>query len=221
MSKTGRPGDAYGRGMENTLTPDRTDDHSGSADDRDILDTLTSVLARTTGLIGEVRSQDLALPTPCTDFDVRDLLEHMTTWIQVFDATVNDRPLPFDPMTHTVGGRYAEVFGIAADGVLTGLHTNGWDRPMTMTGSPLPGQVVLAMLQMEYLGHGWDLSRATGSADPYTDHEAEVALAAARSIVSPEYRGTGMFGPEVILPPGAPVMDRCMAFVGRDPAWIA
>ena len=115
MSKTGRPGDAYGRGMENTLTPDRTDDHSGSADDRDILDTLTSVLARTTGLIGEVRSQDLALPTPCTDFDVRDLLEHMTTWIQVFDATVNDRPLPFDPMTHTVGGRYAEVFGIAAD----------------------------------------------------------------------------------------------------------
>lgn len=201
--------------MDYTLAPARSRAHL------DRLDSLASMLTRTAQIVADVGPEDLDLPTPCTDFDVRALLEHMTTWIQVFDATVNDRPLPFDPMTHTVGGSYAEVFATASDGVMTGLRTSGWDRMMTMTGSPIPGEFVLSMLLMEYLGHGWDLSRATGIADPYTDDEAEVALAAARAIVSPEYRGTGMFGPEVILPPGAPVMDRCMAFVGRDPHWIA
>ena len=185
------------------------------------LTTLGSMLRRTAALIAAVQPSDLAAPTPCTDFDVEHLLEHMTTWVQVFDATVHDRPLPFDPSSHVVGGDYARVFTTAADGILEGLRGSGWDHMMTMTGSPLPGELVLNMLLMEYVSHGWDLARALGADIPYTDDEALVALAAAQAIIAPEYRGTGMFEAAVTVPADAPAMDRAMAFVGRDPAWSA
>jgi len=185
------------------------------------LTTLGSMLNRTSRLIAAVHPSALAAPTPCPDFDVERLLEHMTTWVQVFDATVNDRPLPFDPGTYVVGGDYAGVFTTAADGILEGLWASGWERMMTMTGSPIPGELVLNMLLMEYVGHGWDLARAIGAPVPYTDGEALVALAAAQAIIAPEYRGTGMFEAEVPVPVDAPALDRAMAFVGRDPAWSA
>lgn len=201
LSKTGDRPRPYRRAMDDTLT------------------TLGSMLNRTAALIAAVQPTDLARPTPCTDFDVEHLLEHMTTWVQVFDATVHDRPLPFDPSSHTVGADYARVFTTAADGILEGLWASGWDRMMTMTGSPLPGELVLNMLLMEYVGHGWDLARAIGAPVPFTDDEARVALVAAQAIIAPEYRGTGMFDAEVPVPADAPAMDRAMAFVGRDPAW--
>lgn len=68
---------------------------------------------------------------------------------------------------------------------------------MTMTSSPLPGEFVVNMLLMEYVGHGWDLCRATGRESPYSDHEADAALTAAQAILQPQYRGTGMFEAEV------------------------
>lgn len=200
---------AYRRAMDITLAPD------------DTLTTLESMLTRTTALMESVQPADLAAPTPCTDFDVEQLLEHMTTWAQVFDSTVNDRPLDFDPMTHVVGGDYARVFATASDGIVAGLRDGGWDRMMTMTASPIPGEMVLNMLLMEYLAHGWDLARAMGVAAPYTEQEAIVALRAAQAIIAPEYRGTGMFDDEVHVAADAPALNRCMAFVGRDPAWRA
>ena len=90
---------------------------------------------------------------------------------------------------------------------------------MTMTSSPLPGEFVVNMLLMEYIGHGWDLCRATGQASPYSDHEATAALTAARAILQPQYRGTGMVEAEVIVPDDAAPMDRFVAFLGRDPHW--
>lgn len=185
------------------------------------LTTLGSMLNRTSRLIASVQPSALAAPTPCQDFDVEHLLEHMTTWVQVFDATVNDRPLSFDPGTYVVGGDYAGVFTIAADGILEGLWASGWARMMTMTGSPIPGELVFNMLLMEYVGHGWDLARAIGVPVPYSAEEAVVALAAAQAIIAPEYRGTGMFGDEVQVPDDAPAIDRAMAFIGRNPAWSA
>jgi hypothetical protein len=32
-------------------------------------------------------------------------------------------------------------------------------------------------------------------------------------------RATGMYGPEVAVPAGAPTLDRILGLTGRDPAW--
>jgi uncharacterized protein (TIGR03086 family) len=182
--------------------------------------TLAAMLDRTPALMAKVAPDQHRLPTPCGEFTVQDLLEHMALWVQVFDAAVNGTALGFDPTDHRVGDGWAETFEGSARSIVEGLDQQGYERPMTMTSDPIPGEFVLNMLLMEYIGHGWDLARSVGVGVPYDDHEAEVALVAARAIIEPQYRGTGMFDAEV--DPGADPapIDRFVAFLGRDPRWV-
>lgn len=182
---------------------------------------LDSMLSKTAALIAGVGSEKYSLATPCGEFDVEALLEHMAVWIQVFDSAVNDRPLGFDPNSVRVGDAGAEVFARSATSIIDGLAERGSDRPMTMTTDPIPGVLVLNMLLMEYIGHGWDLCRATGSAVPYSDDEAVVALAAAEAIIEDQYRGTGMFDQKVDVGLQATPVEKLMGFLGRDPHWAA
>jgi hypothetical protein len=65
-----------------------------------------------------------------------------------------------------------------------------------------------------------NLSRATGLPCSPDLTAVEALLAAMKAIVQPEYRGAGMpFGPEVAVGDDAPVLDRFVAFSGRDPRW--
>jgi uncharacterized protein (TIGR03086 family) len=82
--------------------------------------------------------------------------------------------------------------------------------------------MVLGMMLMEYVGHGWDLAVALGRPAPFTEAEAEAALATGRRILSPDYRGPDKsFGEEVPVPEGAPAVERLIGFLGRDPYWSA
>lgn len=123
----------------------------------------------------------------------RDLLDHAAGWIQVFESAVNDSPPAFDPAAHGVTEHWADRFTESSRAIVTGLREKGFQRPMTMRGNPLPGQLVMNMLLMEYVAHGWDLARAVGQDIPYSDEEGTVALSATQAITTDEYRGTGMF----------------------------
>ncbi len=185
------------------------------------IDILDHMFTKTTTVLRSVASNQHGRATPCGEFDVGGVLNHIAVWVQVFESAVNDAPLPFDPMTHTATTDWADTFASSSARIIDGLRTKGFDRPMTMTSSPLPGEFVVNMLLMEYIGHGWDLCRATGHASPYSDHEAAAALTASQAILQPQYRGTGMFEAEVIVPDNAAPMDRFVAFLGRDPGWTA
>lgn len=181
--------------------------------------TLESMMTKTQRLMASVDQQAAERQTPCGDFTVVQLQEHVAVWAKVFDGAVNDRELDFDPMTAQVGADRFVVFQDAAESIIKGLRNGGFDRTMTMTANPLPGEFVLKMLLMEYVGHGWDLAKATGAPVPFTEHEAEVALAAAMGIIEPKYRGTGMFEAGVPVAPEKPAMDRFVGFLGRNPDW--
>jgi uncharacterized protein (TIGR03086 family) len=183
------------------------------------IDTLASMMAKTADVLAAVDDRHHGLPTPCSEFNVGDLLGHIALWVQVFDTSVNEQPLPFDPSTHQVTEGWVEIFGASSRSIVAGLRSKGFDRPMTMSSDPMPGEFILNMLLMEYIGHGWDLARAIGSAVPFTDLEAEVALAASQAILRPEYRGTGMFGFETPVADDANPIDTFVAFLGRNPTW--
>jgi uncharacterized protein (TIGR03086 family) len=68
--------------------------------------------------------------------------------------------------------------------------------------------------------HTWDLARATGQGQPLDPSVAEHTLNWSRPVLKPEYRGAGQaFGPEVPVPPGAPIYDQLAGWFGRNPAW--
>ena len=57
----------------------------------DEIKVLESVLAKDQGLIEGIDPQRLSAPTPCPDYDVNTLVNHMVGWLQVFDAAANHR----------------------------------------------------------------------------------------------------------------------------------
>jgi uncharacterized protein (TIGR03086 family) len=183
----------------------------------DDIDLLQSVLAKDEALIAAVGSDQLRGPTPCPDYDVGTLVNHIVGWAQAFEAGANGREHEGDPATYTSADPVAD-FREAAAGVVAGWRAGGVDRKVGITGGKLPGQMVLAMTIMEFVAHGWDLATATGQQVPFSDDELAAALARAETTLPPEYRGAGKpFGDQVEVPADAPVLDRFVAFMGRRP----
>jgi hypothetical protein len=77
--------------------------------------------------------------------------------------------------------------------------------------------------------HGWDLARATGQDDTIDPRDVERLWATTTAIPAEmmvKYRtpgafgpGVEVFGPEVEVPADAPLQNRLLGLIGRDPAW--
>jgi uncharacterized protein (TIGR03086 family) len=180
---------------------------------------LTGILDKTGGVIAAVGVDQGDLPTPCEEYDVTALVNHIVGWIRVFDAGSNGRAFEGDPAVFRCGADPEAEFRSAAAGVVAGWKTHGLDRQVRIVSGELPGEMVFNMTLMEYLAHGWDLATATGQRSPYSDEEATETLTRAEGTLPPEYRGDGMpFGPPVPISTHAPAIDRFAAFMGRQPA---
>lgn len=176
--------------------------------------TLEQVMRKTEGILAGVRPDQLDLPTPCTEWDVRQLENHMVGWSRHFAARESGAAPEGDPSAYQVSGDAAREFDSAVQPLVTAL-----DRKISAPADPeaggFPPTALATMLTGEYVIHGWDLATATGQPVPYTDAEAEAALAM-KSLLTPENRGQ-MFGPEVPVPPGATPLQQLIAYSGRRP----
>ena len=66
--------------------------------------------------------------------------------------------------------------------------------------------------------HTWDLARATGQ-DDTLDPEYCTVLLDGMTPFEEAMRGSGQYGPPVPVADDAPVQDRMLGFIGRDPNW--
>ncbi|GGT18967.1 TIGR03086 family metal-binding protein [Streptomyces atratus] len=182
------------------------------------VDLLAGVLSKTGDVIEGVGADQLSLPTPCDDYDVEALVNHIVGWLLVFEAGAQGRSNDADAANHRCGADPAREFRAAAAGVVEGWEKHGFDRQVTVTGGKMPGEAVFSMTLMEYLTHGWDLAVATGQPIPYTDREAAETLARAEATLPPQYRGENLpFGQIVPVDADASAVDRLVAFLGRRP----
>lgn len=101
----------------------------------------------------------------------------------------------------------------------------------TPTGTMTAGEDIDKIPSADLPLHGWDLARATGQDD--TMDPADVgyhwsAITALPADLLEEYRtpgafgpGVEVFGPEVRVAEDAPLQDRLLGLIGRDPRWSA
>jgi uncharacterized protein (TIGR03086 family) len=96
-----------------------------------------------------------------------------------------------------------------------------WEGSTQVGGVDLPGAVGGLIALHEVVLHGWDLARATGlpyDQDPATLRAGLEALLGMYPADQLDNRA-GIFGPPVDVPDDASVLDRTVAFSGRDPGW--
>ncbi len=185
----------------------------------DVLDRLAAMI--------DVDDAQVALPTPCDQYKVGDLRQHVLGWLQFFAAALCDpaataeRPDP-EAFVLASDALASDIVRRCSTDVQQGIAADAAGQEVTMTSSRMAGDGVLAMALGEYIIHAWDLATATGQ--PYDPPTAAVAPAHEflLGMVKPEYRGpdTGFFDAEVEVPGDASALDRLLGFAGRDPNWV-
>jgi uncharacterized protein (TIGR03086 family) len=186
-------------------------------------DLLGAVLDGLAPVVGGIQPGQLHDPTPCTDYDVEQLRTHVLGWLATFAAGFAD-PRGQAPRAG-LDGYEAPADGAAAVRAAAAtldraLRDGAAQRPLSLGGSAMPGELALGMILWEYQMHGWDLARATGQDWAPPAAAAEASLAFAPSMLSSDYQGEGKaFAPRVPVPDTAPPLDRLLGLSGRDPGW--
>jgi uncharacterized protein (TIGR03086 family) len=177
---------------------------------------LAAVLAAVQRLADSVRSGQLQDPTPCTEWDVRTLLDHLVFVNLLYAAMIAGERPPDVHTDHLGEDPAAAVRGsgaaLAAAFSQPGLLERRFPSPFGETSGASLAQHVIN----ELLVHAWDLARATGQP---TDLVPEVALEAERVLrrwmeTLPGLRT--MYGAEHPAPPDATAADRVAGLLGRD-----
>jgi uncharacterized protein (TIGR03086 family) len=192
---------------------------------RSVLAPVLDDLARVVAGIGV---DDLGRPTPCRDYDVATLRDHVLGWVDFFGAAFADpgrqgpRPDP-DAFRATDRDDLPDVVRTAAQRLDNALAEGVLDGEVVVSQSRMSGPGAFGMVLGEYVVHGWDLATAVGR--PWTPPEQAVTLAHRffAGMIQPEYRGgeAGFFGEEVPVPDDATPLDQLLGFAGRDPGWSA
>jgi len=171
---------------------------------------------------GVPQDADLDGPTPCTDWDLRTLLNHTILWTsysaerRAHGESVSEDLMSKD-FTADPGYRDDYARQVARAAQAWGAPA-AWQGELSVMGNAMPAADVGGMLLMETVLHGWDVARATGQEYHADDAVARAALEVvqAQAAMFRQYQG---FADEVTVGDGAPALDRALGLAGRDPAW--
>lgn len=169
--------------------------------------------ARAATVMAAVSVGQLSGPTPCADWDVQQLIDHMVGGTDYLLSA-----LAGEPPRQRSGQSVADYErGLAQ--LHAGLRSPGGLERMCMSplGFEWPVAHAVAGTFMDALIHTWDLATATGQ-DASLDPELVDACTAMFLPDMPERgRASGLVGPAVDVPAGASAQDRLLAAMGRRP----
>jgi uncharacterized protein (TIGR03086 family) len=180
---------------------------------------LDSAVVWTRDRLHAARRSPLTLPTPCSEWDLGDLLAHMedslTTLAEAarlghVDLAAGRAPLDRAHVVDRVLRRACTARAAWLDRVTS--------APVTVDELPLGHDTVVLVGALEIAVHGWDVAQATGERCPLPEDLAARLLGVARAVVTPTERGP-RFGPAVAVEPSASAGARLLAHLGRDAAW--
>jgi uncharacterized protein (TIGR03086 family) len=177
-------------------------------------------LAEFDARVRAVRHHQWGAPTPCEDWDVRDLVSHLINenrWavpllegktIEQVGDTIDSQPVGPDAVAAWDESARAarKAVALAADLDKT-VHLSYGDRTV---------EHYLFEYANDLLVHAWDLARAIG-ADETLDTEAVEASYARIAPREDDLKASGLYGGRVEVAPGADTQTRLLAVCGRRP----
>lgn len=174
-----------------------------------------------TGRVHAVRADQWDAPTPCAEWTVRDLVDHLVTeqlWVpplvrdgaaieEVGDTFDGDMLGP-DPVASWDTAAAAARAAFAEPGAL--------ERTVHLSYGDTPARDYCAQMITDLVVHSWDLARAIGADEGLPD---DLVATATREVTpyAEELSKSGLFAPAVQPPPGADASTRLLCLLGRRP----
>jgi uncharacterized protein (TIGR03086 family) len=166
-----------------------------------------------------VRADQWDAPTPCTDWSVRDLVNHLTAeqlWVaplvrerktldRIGDAFEGD-VLGDDPV-----GAWDRAAAESRDAF---LEKGALDRTVHLSSGPTQATAYCSQMVSDLVVHAWDLSRAIGADERLPEDLVDFTVREV-SPYADSLAGSGLFAPRVTPPPDADEQTKLLAMVGR------
>jgi len=177
-----------------------------------------AVAGRFTDLVLAAAPDGWDAPSPVAEWRARDVVGHLVEWLPAFLESGAGVVLPAGPSAEDdpVAAWQAHVDGVQA--LLDDPATAATTLSNPHIGA-LPLDVAISRFYTsDVFLHTWDLARATGQ-EADLDPERCAEMLAGMEPLDEMLRQSGQYGPRVVVPEDAPVQDRLVGFIGRDPGW--
>jgi uncharacterized protein (TIGR03086 family) len=168
------------------------------------------------GLIAGLTPDDRETRTPCDEWNVHELVEHICSGTHGIAGGLAGQAPPEempDFMAEGPANAWAEAYNhltsVATPEVLTALHQ--------MPFGEVPGEAAVSVIVADQVTHAWDLAQATGQEFAPSEELAQFALTTWQPLVPAEGRAGGSFKAAIDISDGAPALDRLVAYTGRQP----
>jgi uncharacterized protein (TIGR03086 family) len=169
------------------------------------VDQLADALERTGRLIAGIRDDQWHDPTPCSDWDVRTLVNHLIKGNASLVAALGDGEVSTADYKE-VGDRLVAAF----------RQPGALDRLVTVPFGTVPGTFALHLRLTELVVHGWDIARATGQQTDFPEDLVEEELRFSERAVDRVPPDRKPFQPPRPAPESASTIERLAALLGRD-----
>jgi uncharacterized protein (TIGR03086 family) len=156
-------------------------------------------------LIESLDERQWAAPTPCDEWDVRAVVDHLLDLQRNFRVTMTGEAKPED-------STFRDNVAVLVDAFEAG---GALERTVTTRLGQISGLAALNILTMEHLAHGWDVARAVGRTPSFDEAvvEREIEFALMMSPKLPPH--LRRFKDPQPAPVSAPAIDRLDALLGR------
>ncbi len=197
---------SYGWGMADELIP------GPDAPPTDELASAEASLKILQQVMHGIASDDLKRQTPCREFDVAALTDHLLNSITLLGGAAGAQ-LPERNHDDSV----EQQIIAAARPALDAWHRRGLDGTVPFGDNQAPAQFMAAILSLEFLVHAWDYASAINRPIDAPDSLTDYVAALAQRIITPEGRARAGFDDPVDVAAHVSKLDRLAAFTGRVP----
>ena len=186
----------------------------------DVVATFERVLDRTNEVVDRVEPDQLGNPTPCTEWDVRAVINHITAGATMFAECVEQGSVPDARLGELMGGDnlgddFKGRYRAASDRArATFAKPGALDKTVKLPFGEMPAGVALNIAIMDVMTHATDIAKATGQ-NIDDDEILTIALDVGHQLITDDFRKPGVFDTEQPADPNATAADKLLAFAGR------
>lgn len=161
-------------------------------------------------VLQRLTEKDLARPTPCTEYTVGDVGQHLVRSMVLLASVAGEQ------IDTAATGTPDTAVAATAEAALAAWRRRGLDGSVAVGHSVLPASLAVEIIPLELLVHGWDIAQATGQSIDASPEVASYLLDRAQELITPDKRGRS-FAAQVPVRPEATALQRLIAFTGRPP----
>jgi uncharacterized protein (TIGR03086 family) len=170
--------------------------------------------------LARVADEHLGLQTPCAEWNLRQLLQHIAGRAVLSERAARAVPVNVFPDIE------ADLLGAHPAAAVTDLlerSVAAWQRPsadpsatcITPLGE-MPGFGLLTFQAQDVFVHTWDIATTIGHDPHFDDRLTKAMLELHQATITDDIRQM-FFAPAVAVASTAPDLDRLIGFLGRNP----